>query len=277
MNYSGKKIAITGATGFIGGALYNHPALDNDLLHSLGGDIRNPSTFAGLDHTYDYLFHFAAPSSQIQFKRDPAHCIETTVKGIMNAANAAKQHGIRLVYPSTGLLSSDRYNEYALCKKLCEDYVAGMHMDAIGLRIFATYGPGEGHKRDYASVPYLFARDMVAGKRPVIFGDGEQTRDFIYIDDTVQAILTLAEECSLPVVDIGSGQPWSFKGIVHDINRVLFRGDSSQYIKPVYIKAPGGYVQDTLADPETMANFYRPEADFMTGITRLIEHLKEED
>lgn len=289
MNYKGKKIAITGADGFIGSALcaaLEKAVLDDNgtdgSVHKLQGDIRDRRTFDQLDFSFDYLFHFAAPSSQVQFARTPSYCIQTTITGFMNAATAAKRHNIRLVYPSTGLLSSEnKPNDYALCKRLCEMYAAGKNMDAIGLRIFATYGPGEGHKRDFASVPYLFARDMVAGKQPLIFGDGEQVRDFIYIDDVVQAIMVLAEECSAPIVDIGSGIQTSFLDIVAEINAALWPDHTAKemrtadwVIQPMFQDSPKGYVMETAADPGQLEKFFKPQVDFATGIKQLVKHLK---
>lgn len=270
MNYQNKKIALTGIDGFIGSHLA--AALENEgaKVVALAGDIRDRRTFDPLDHTFDYLFHFAAPSSQVQFKRMPSYCMKTTTIGFMNAADIAKRHGIRLVYPSTGLLSSDRLNEYALCKKWCEQYAAGKGMDAIGLRIFATYGPGEGHKRDFASVPYLFARDMVEGHRPVVFGDGKQVRDFIYIDDVVQAILHLAEECSDSIVDVGSGDQFSFNDIIAEIDCHLDKSPKAEYVD-----APAGYVKETSADPAVMAYYYMPKIGFAEGIRRTVEHLQD--
>lgn len=281
MNYKGKKVAITGVDGFIGKALFE--ALINSttdlefmfesevMVHILDGDIRDPETFAKLDHTYDYLFHFAAPSSQVLFKRNPAYCIETTLKGIMNAAQVCRDYGIRLIYPSTGLLSSDRYNEYAMCKKISEDYVKGLKMDALGVRIFATYGPGEGHKADFASVPYLFARDMVRGKDPVIFGDGEQVRDFMYIDDVVQAILYAAEECYDDVLDIGSGHQISFNRIITELAII-----TETAANPDYIPKPNGYVKETAANPTRMYDFYKPKVAFVEGLKKTVESIKNE-
>ena len=287
MNYQGKKIAITGVTGFLGRALADKlellakPKDDNSFavpgqykwITVLEGDIRDPKTFKKLDHTFDYLFHFAAPSSQVLFKRKAAYCIESTVKGLMNAADACHKHGIRLVYPSTGLLSQGKISEYALCKLLSEQYVDGLGMDALGVRIFATYGPGEGHKADYASVPYLFARDIVDGRAPVIFGDGEQVRDFIFVDDVVEAVVRLAEECHDPVIDVGSGLPVSFNTLVRLINEEVFRGNEKDSIEPKYQDAPAGYVKETGADPTKMAQYWQPKFDLQAGIKRIVESL----
>lgn len=276
MNYAGKKIAVTGGDSFIGSAIVRelrNTYGENIEVNLLGGDVRNFATFGALNHSYDYLFHFGAPSSQIQFRRQPLYCAETTLIGFIHAAKMCAEYGVRLVYPSTGLLSSSQpLNEYARCKKVCEDIAKAEKIDSIGLRIFATYGPGEGHKRDFASVPYIFARDMVAGRAPVIYGDGKQERDFIYIDDVVQAILHLAEDGPThAVVDVGSGVPVSFNDIISQL-KDLAAGPA----EAVYVEAPAGYVKETVADPGQMAEFYTQQVSFTEGIGRLVKHLREE-
>lgn len=283
MNYRGKKIAVTGVSGFIGRALADQlellvkPADDNSFavpgqykhITVLEGDVRDPKTFKKLDHTFDYLFHFAAPSSQVLFKRKAAYCIESTVLGLINAASACQKHGIRLVYPSTGLLSSDRYNEYAMCKKISEDYVQGLGIDALGIRIFASYGPGEGHKADYASVPYLFARDMLDGRAPVVFGDGKQVRDFIYIDDVVNSICILAEGCYDAVIDVGSGEQTTFNDILKEL-KVITAGPDA-----VYVERPAGYVQETAAVVDKLHTFYVPKITFAEGLKLMVDSMRE--
>lgn len=294
MNYRGKRIAITGARGFLGSALNRrlmglvNPPLPNKRdenifsenvfdqlvgrvnITYLQGDIRDPQTFQVLDHSFDYLFHFAAPSSQVLFKTMPEYCIESTVKGFMNAAEACKRNGIRLIYPSTGILSLGNSNEYARCKQICEDLALGSGMNALGLRIFATYGPGEGHKSYYASPPYLFARDMVNGRAPVIWGDGSQKRDFIYVDDTVEAILTLAEEATEPIIDVGSGASYSFNEVLMAINEHL-----DVKVDPVYIPKPSSYVDETLADVSSMEKYYKRRYALSDGIKKVIDSLQK--
>jgi nucleoside-diphosphate-sugar epimerase len=270
VNYHDKKIAITGWSGFIGRQVEKALKDEGAEVIRLAGDIREGYTFKELDHTFDYLFHFAAPSSQVLFKRKPAYCIETTLRGAMNAAKTCAKFGIRFIYPSTGLLSSDRYNEYAMCKKIIEDFVRGLGGDALGLRIFATYGPGEGHKADYASVPYLFARELIEGRAPVIFGDGEQVRDFIYIEDVVQAILHAAEECHDPILDIGSGVQTSFNSIIKELNLIVPNPRAA-----TFVEAPGGYVKETAADPTRLHDFYQPRVTFAEGLARMVKSIQE--
>lgn len=270
MNYKGKDIAITGRGGFIAEALASALAQAGARITWIDGDIRDPETFADLDYTFSYFFHFGAPSSQVLFKRQPDYCVDVTINGFRNIAKVCRQHGIKLIYPSTGLLSQDRVNEYARCKKICEDIHLGENLDALGIRIFATYGPGEGHKRDYASVPYLFARDMVNGRAPLIFGDGTQVRDFIYIDDVVQAIMHVAEECNDPIIDIGSGEQISFNDIVREL-KVITAGPDA-----VYVERPGNYVSETLADPKRMLEFYQPKKTFAEGLAVIVFELEHQ-
>lgn len=271
MNYKGKNVAITGHDGFIGSALVKELQAKGANVVALLGDVRDPETFSVIDYTYDYLFHFGAPSSQILFKRQPMNSAEVTIRGFLNAAKACRENGVRLIYPSTGLLSSDRENEYARCKKVCEDIAAGENLNALGIRIFATYGPGEDHKADYASVPFLFARDMVLGRSPVIFGDGQQSRDFIYIDDVVYGILMLAEKCMLPTIDLGSGVNVTFNEIVEQIN-----ARDGNDIKAKYTDSPKGYVKETSAKVLDLHSYYLPMTSFTQGIKLLVEYLKSE-
>jgi UDP-glucose 4-epimerase len=279
MNYAGKKIAITGADGFIGKALikklqelYGYVDGRDETLDIaiLKGDTRDPRTFEAIDYSFDYLFHFAAPSSQVLFKAKPFYSADVTINGFMNAANAARTNGVKLIYPSTGILSFDRTNEYARCKKICEDIHLGENLNALGLRIFMGYGPGEGHKSHWASPAYLFAREMVAGRRPEVWGDGTQERDLIYIDDLAEAILILAEEATEQIIDIGTGNPVSFKDMILELNTII----GSPGLTPVYVGKPAGYVEKTAADPTLLHKYFTPKVDLKSGLREIVKELK---
>lgn len=277
MNYKNKKVAITGiGNGFIADQLARRLSGLGAEVWDLEGDIRDPKTFDDINYTFDYLFHFAAPSSQIQFKKKPQYCVDVTINGFINAVNACREHGVKLIYPSTGLLSSGDTNEYARCKKLCEDIAIGSKLDALGVRIFASYGHSEGHKRDYASVPYLFIRDMVKGKRPIIYGDGNQKRDFIHITDVTESLAILAEECNEQIIDVGSGVSKSFNEIIEVTNEILFGADQAKWVRPVYVDKPGGYVDETHADIEKLNEYYKPEVSLYMGIKDIVEALQHD-
>lgn len=267
MNYRNKKVAVTGWSGFIGQHLVKALKDQGATVILITGDVRHRGSFHKIDHTFDYLFHFAAPSSQVLFNRKPYHCLQVTLLGMMNALEVCNNYGVKLVYPSTGLLSSDRFNEYALAKKTCENLAQGA--DALGIRLFAAYGPGEGHKRDYASVPYLFARDFADERQPVVFGDGSQKRDFIYIEDAVTGIIRLAEMCNDPVIDLGSGESSTFNEILD-----ACAAATQVMIKPVYVDRPSGYVDETHAEVEKLHQYYTPSIGLKEGIRKTVESLK---
>ncbi len=269
MNFNDKKVAMTGYTGFLGKALEREINLAGGRVVHLSGDVRNITTFSNLDYSYDYLFHFGAPSSQILFKREADYCIDVTVNGMRNAIEACQRNGMKLVFPSTGLLSHGQANEYARGKQICEDLARGADIDWLCVRVFGTYGPGEEQKRDFASVPWLFMSDLMAGRPPIVYGDGSQTRDFIYLDDTVESILHLAENVSHEIVDVGSGAPVSFNKLIELLNTEL-----GSKIDPEYIDAPVNYIEKTGGDITRLSRFYKPRVSINEGIRRMVEYAK---
>jgi UDP-glucose 4-epimerase len=127
---------------------------------------------------------------------------------------------------------------YAKCKAILDDIASCFPQSALGVRIFAGYGPGEGHKGEYASIIYKFCQAMKQGEPPIVFGDGTQTRDFIYIDDVISGIIESRNKER--IVELGTGYNSSFNDVIHIINDLL-----QTNIKPVYIDKPSSYVQET--------------------------------
>ena len=269
MNYKGKKIAITGHTGFLGTALVKELSRQGAHVELLIGDVRSYKTFQRLDYTFDYLFHFGAPSSQIQFKKSADYCVDVTINGMRNALEVCEKQGIKLIFPSTGLLSHGQSNEYARCKEVSEDLARGSGADWLAVRVFGTYGPGEEKKADFASVPWLFMQDILAGRSPVVFGDGTQERDFIYIEDTVNSILSVAELLSGQIVDIGTAEPVSFNTLIQIIN-----DQTGSDIKPEYVGAPSNYIKQTGGNIELLKKYYTPKNSITAGIRKMVEYAK---
>lgn len=273
MNYSDKKILLTGKSGFIGSALAAALETAGARVLYFGGDVRDKLIEGVIDHSFDYVFHFAAPSSQVLFKQNPDYCVDTTINSFLNISRVCRANGVKLIYPSTGLLSQGVENEYARCKKILEDIHLGSNLDALGIRIFAGFGVGEAHKRDYASVPYLFVRDVVEGKQPVVFGSGKQSRDFIYIDDLVTAILVLAEEATEKIVDVGSGVPTRFLDILEQIQIHSLPGMID--VKPIFVEAPENYIKETMADTKILKKYNcLPKLSFVSGLKRIMTYEK---
>lgn len=269
MDYKNKHCLVTGSTGFIGSKIVKMLEEEGAIVQKYVSDIRDKENFSKvINYTTDYVFHFGTPSSEILFKRNNRYCVDVTINSFLILLDLCLKNNVKLIYPSTGLLSQNRYNEYARCKKILEDIHFNSIIDALALRIYAGYGDNEGHKRDYASPVFLFAKDMINDKRPILFGNGEQTRDFIFVDDMVKDILILAEECNEKSVEIGSGKSYSFNEIVKIINRI-----TNKNIKPRYVEKPKEYYDNTNCDT-TILYKYCPLAQISLeeGIRRIIKH-----
>ena len=185
----------------------------------------------------DYVFLFGSASSNHWYKNAPSYNIRETIGNFINAADFCKENKIKLIYPSSGTVYEGK-NAYSKCKKILE-ILASLYPDTLGLRIFATYGPNEGHKKEYASTLYQFAQQMKKGESPVIWGDGKQSRDFIYIDDVIDNIVDNLDKEG--VIEIGTGINRSLNDIVAMINKIL-----GTKIKPEHIAKSKNYIETTI-------------------------------
>ncbi len=304
--YRGKHCIVTGAAGFIGSNLVNKLielgahvyAIDNlvyspkDNIHPkavfIKGDVRDAHIFKKLPkQKYHYLFHFAGPSSTILFDRDLVESTSITQQGFLNCLQYCASEHIRFVYPSSGSLyaGSDlphtetkslnltALNTYAKNKLMIEQLAAVYwpKIHSLGLRILAGFGPGEDHKGEFASVVYTLCRSMYVGKSPVIWGDGTQRRDFIFIDDIVRITLILAVNCDEPIINVGKGTDVDFLETVKLINNEL-----KTDIKPTFIPRPQLYLEITLADTKLLKKYYKGSfTSVKEGIHKTIKYLDE--
>lgn len=207
------------------------------------------------------IYYFGAPSSVMLFNKNIDYCFRETIGTFLELASICKDNNIYLVYPSSATVNN-KNNSYAHCKACLEEIHEGYGLNALGLRIAATYGPGESTKDDYASVIYQWCKLMKNGERPVIWGDGTQTRDFIYIDDVIDNIIDLAEKRTTGIIEIGTGINTSFNEIIATINKVL-----GTNIEPIYKEKPGQYIQDTPVKPVPF------KVSLEEGIKRILETL----
>jgi nucleoside-diphosphate-sugar epimerase len=297
------KALITGGAGFIGQALtkrlldldWQVVILDNFVAgidrnkidpraKVVWGDVRyrdQLDKFRFVTH----VFHLAAPSSIILFNKNEFDCVETTILGFVNVIDFCRRRDIKLIYPSTGSLYAgaqkphsettkldlNKINSYARTKYALEVIQQGYKnsTDILGLRIFAGYGPEEAHKGEYASVVYDFVKKMKNGESPVIFGDGWQTRDFIYSEDLANIIVNLALKAKEDIVNIGSGEGIAFNHLVNAINGVL-----GTKIKPTYVDKPVNYLEETLCDTWLMSKYYKkPLTSIGDGIRGILKSL----
>jgi UDP-glucose 4-epimerase len=280
MNWKKKRVIVTGGAGFIGQNLiqrlifenaditvidnFAYSAKDNllpfrDSIRIIESDVRSKHLTDQLDGKYNFIFHFAAPSSVILFEEDPLNTFSATTAGLINLMNLAVEKNVeKVIYPSSGsvygkcsLPNSENSivnpsNLYGVAKISCEKIAAlyASEVESVGLRIFAGYGMGERHKGKIASPVSLFLNSIAVRKSPLIYGDGNQSRDFVYIDDVVEAILKSAELDNLPpIINVGSGISYSFNEVVDLINRNL-----EKQVFPIYVEKPAKYLERTQAD-----------------------------
>lgn len=215
------KFGVLGRNGFIG----------SNLVKKLKGEI-----YSYPRKDLDVLYFFGSPSSDIIFEENIDYAFKETINAFLEVIKFCRDNNIKLVYPSSGTV----YNlntPYSRCKAVLEQIHYAYGGNVLGLRIFAGYGYEES-KGDYASVVYKFTKQMLNDERPIIYGDGNQTRDFVYIDDIVNSIIQFTP--AVGIMDIGTGVNTSFNHIVGLLNAKL-----EKQIQPIYKIPPKTYIKDT--------------------------------
>lgn len=222
-------ILITGVNGFFGKTLSDYTAhktigYDHDILD-----------YKSLEATIDkynpeHIYHFASPSSQIIYSRNKRKAYQDTIEGTKNVLRAS--HEIPITIPTTSSVYGV-LNSYALGKLVVED-IAKDYPNATCRRVFAGYGGNESHKGEYASVIYQWLKAVKNSEPIEIWGDGTQSRDFVYQDDVIQNLLTDSTE------DIGTGASTTFNEVLEIIKEVT-------QVDPIviYKDKPTNYLEST--------------------------------
>lgn len=240
------KYCILGRNGFIGSAIAAR-------LGSEVASVPTPDTRV--------LFHFASHIHPA-FEKNPGYEIKQTIDSFTQLLPYCFDHGIIFVWPSSALVY-EKETEFSRFKLTLESLVKCYKTRTLGLRIFPAYGPGESR-----TVISQWCRQMAAHEAPTVYGDGEQSRDFIYIDDVVEQILGLVDDNRFVsrVVDIGTGERTTFNAIIDQINAEL--GES---IKPKYVQRPYSY-SDGVVCPAPLST----KIPIRQGIRNILASLKTE-
>ena len=234
----------------------------------------------------DCVFHLAAVSNVSSSVADPLRANEVNVRGTLNVLLAARDSGVRkVVYTSSASVYGDTEEvptpESALPKPLSPYAVtklAGEHycdvfsdlygLETTSLRPFNAYGPRQDPNSQYAGVIPLFIRTMLEGEVPVIDGDGEQTRDFVYVKDVVRAFVHAMDHRAKGVYNIAGGKGISINELFLQVSSIL-----GVKIEPIHGKPRPGDVRHSTADiTRARAHLgYEPEYDIKRGLEETIE------
>lgn len=291
------RILVTGGAGFIGSNIANRLSADGHRvtvvddfssaswknLVGFAGDVvtlnlaANPDLLAKLGK-FDLVSHQAAITDTTV--TDQWKMMQNNVEGFRQLLHWAAQWKSPVVWASSASIYGrnpspnreaqppDPLNVYAFSKltkeKLAAAWCSETGLPIVGLRYFNVYGPGEDHKGKFASMIHQLAKQMRQGKRPRIFTAGEQKRDFVYIDDIIQANLRAMEYRSHGVFNVGSGAAFSFNQVVQRLNQVL-----GTNLEPDYFENPYSFTQDHTEADLTNAREqlgYTPEFDPPRGI-----------
>lgn len=301
---------VTGVAGFIGSSIANAllargehvRGLDNFStgkrenlqrlkgLDFIEGDVTDPSVCQRACRDIDYVFHEAAIPSVPRSVKDPVGCNEANVTGTLQILVAARDAKVkRLVYagsssaygntevsPKHEGMKPAPISPYAVSKLTGELYLSSFYqvygLETVTIRYFNVFGPYQDPTSQYSGVLALFATAMLNGDQPTIFGDGEQSRDFTYIDNVVHGNLLAsaapAEKVAGRVFNVATGSCISLNETYK-----LMQSLTGYKNPPKYGPVRSGDVKDSLADISAarQAFGYEPQVDFATGLKRTVE------
>jgi UDP-glucose 4-epimerase len=302
------KVLITGGAGFIGSHLAAHfqRTADVRVLDDLStGKAKN---LAGLNVEFcqasitdrkavraamsgvDYVLHLAAMVSVPQSMRQPAACVEINVLGLLNVLEEAAAAGVRklcfsssaAVYGNNPIefkdesLRPDPRSPYAITKLdgeyYCQMFAAAGDIKTVSFRYFNVFGPRQDPNSVYAAAVPIFIRQALAGEPLVIHGDGQQTRDFVFVSDVVAAnAFALANDGLTGVFNVGSGKKQTIIALARDI--VAAVGSSSEIRHAP--ERPGDVRHSCASVAKLHSAGFRLPTDFANGLQATVDSFRE--
>ncbi|MEE8467382.1 MAG: SDR family oxidoreductase [Planctomycetota bacterium] len=257
------------------------------------GSITDPAACARAVVGVEGVFHEAAQVSVPASIERPEQSYEINVMGTLHMLEAARQEGVeRFVFAASSAAYGDSETlpkredaPPAPCSPYASGKLAGEHllrvygrchgMRTVSLRYFNVFGPRQADDSPYSGVIALFARTLLEGRSPTIFGDGEQTRDFTYVEDVVLANLAaLDADLDEPgaVINVGSGERTSLNDLYRTMAELLHAD-----VEPEYAPQRPGDVRHSLACTERAEQLlgHRPSVDWRTGLERTLDWYRQ--
>ncbi len=260
-----------------------------DRLVFRKGSVLDESLMAELTDGCRFVFHQAALGSVPRSVAEPKLYHEVNATGTLQVLEAARLAGVeRVMFAASSsaygdsevlpkhedmpmLAKSPYAANKAACESLCRAYAGSYGIDTASLRYFNIFGPRQNANSAYAAVIAAFAKAISAGEQPVIFGDGEQSRDFTFVDNAVHANL-LAARCDRriggDVLNVACGG----KVTVNELAGIMAKLMDQPHISPRYEPERAGDVKHSLADLTRVRKTigYEPIIDFLPGIEATI-------
>jgi len=309
-----RKVLITGGAGFIGSHLARAMAARDHSVRILddfsSGKRTNLSDLEGrveivegsildeatLDRALDgveLVYHQAAIPSVPRSMAAPVASHQANATGTLNVLEAARRKGVRRVIyagsssaygetptlPKVESMATSPLSPYAVSKlageHYCQVYARAFGVETVVLRYFNVFGPRQDPNSQYAAVIPRFVTAALEGRRPVIFGDGTQSRDFCFIDNVIEANLLAADarEASGKVFNVACGRATDLNRVVQLVAEAL---DTA--LEPTYETGRAGDVKHSLADISAARKFlgYTASVSFEDGLLRTIEWYKRQ-
>ena len=282
---------VRGVDNFATGRRENLDPLEaNDDFEFREADIRDDGAMADAVDGVDSLFHQAAVASVPRSVEDPVTSTDANCTGTATVLDAARRadvdtavvassssvYGASEELPKVETMPATPESPYALSKYFTEELALEFSdlydIDTVAMRYFNVFGPRQDPEGQYAAVIPKFVSLMLDGERPVVFGDGEQSRDFTYIDNAVQANVLAAEgDVTGEAFNVGTGGRVTVNELVGALNDLL-----GTELDPIYDDPRPGDVRHSHADVSKAADLlgYDPEVGFEAGLKRTVEHYR---
>jgi nucleoside-diphosphate-sugar epimerase len=308
------KALVTGGGGFIGSHLvarllrdgYDVRVLDNfatghrenlaeldsevDLIE---GDIQSYERVHNAVRGCELVFHIAALPSVPRSIQDPLTSTASNVTGTLNVLLAARDEDVRRVvfassssvygpqrdFPQREDAAARPISPYGVSKLAAEGYCRAFTqvygLETVALRYFNVFGPRQDPLSQYAAVIPKFITAALAGERPVIFGDGEQSRDFTYVDNTVDGtvLAATAEGAAGETFNVACGEATTLNQLVEHIGELV-----GKQVEAIHTERQPGDLPRSLADISRAreALGYEPAVDIRSGLEKTFVHLAAE-
>lgn len=306
-----KKALVTGGAGFIGSHIaerlvalgYSVVVLDDfstgkkENLKSITGsvsiiegDIAEAHVVERAMEGVSVVFHQAAIASVPKTIENPARSHAVNVTGTVNVFEAARRVGAKVIYASScavfgngeGVPKSEAsvicpVSPYALHKFINEEYAevygATYGLQTVGLRYFNVFGPRQDPSSPYSGVISIFAQRALAGEPVTVFGDGRTTRDFVFIEDIVDANIRAAETETgvTEIFTIGTGIETSLQEVIQ-----VLEGTTGNRLEVTYGPERQGDIRRSFADSNYARKVlaWEPKVSFQEGVRMLLNHLR---